>query len=301
MILESPPMKKFLFLLILPLLGAGCMSKPQPPIVNPLVETPDTKVYCQGEGILGSKQIAMEKNEFCIHSNSDEIYFREEKGIKPNTSFDYSFEVVDSSGNVITDFKEIYGKKMQLAIVRADLQEFLHLTPEFNATTKEFMIRNVVIPTDGRYRVIAYFQPTSEKTTVSTYETIAVGDSSKFQFLPPEFPETEKTIGNSTFKMTTNPSPLKAKEDATITVSLTQNGKPVNIDIAKYLPQIGPLFVVKEDELTFIPVPLSAVSASGTNGIAFKINFPMSGNYKVFLDYPLLGARELITNVIEVK
>ncbi len=294
-------MKKLPFLLLLPLLGAGCMSKPQPPIVNPLVETSDTKVYCQGEGILGSKQIAMNQNEYCIHSNSDEIFFREEKGIKPNTSFDYSFEVVDSKGNIITDFKEMYGKKMHLAIVRADLQEFLHVTPEFNATTNKFMMRNVVLPTDGRYRVIAYFAPTAEKSAVSTYETISVGDISKFEFLPPENPETEKTIGNNTFKMTTNPSPLKANQDSTITVSLTQNGKPVNIDVSKYLPQIGPLFVIKQDELTFVPVPQSAVSAAGTNGVSFKINFPMSGNYKVFLDYPLVGTRELITNVIEVK
>lgn len=294
-------MKKLYLLALLPLLGVGCSSKTEVPITNPLVETPETKFYCQGEGIVGTKQVALDKNEYCIRSNADEIYFREEKGIKPNTSFDYSFEVIDSSGNIITDFKEIYGKKMQVAMVRADLQEFVHLTPEFNATTQEFMARNVVLPTDGRYRVIAYFEPASEKAAVSTYETISVGDSSKFQFLPPENPETEKTIGNNTFKMTTNPSPLKANQDATITVSLTQKGKPVNIDVSKYLSLIGPLFVVKEDELTFVPVPQSAISVAGTNGVSFKINFPMSGNYKVFLDLPLPGAKELITNVIEVK
>jgi len=293
-------MKKLFFLLFLPLLGLGCSPKPVP-IVNPLVPDEDTKVYCQGEGILGTKPVEMDETAYCIHSNSDEIFFRNEKGIKPNTSFEYSFEVVDNNGNIITDFQNIYGKKMQLAIVRADLQEFLHLTPEFNATTKKFMMRNVVIPSDGRYRVIAYFQPTGEKNAVSTYETIAVGDISKFEFLPPEFPETEKTIGDNTFKLTTNPSPLKAKQDATVTVSLTQNSKPVNIDVTKYISLIGPLFVIQHDELTFVPVPQTAVSAAGTNGISFQVNFPMSGTYKVFLDYPLVGTSELITNVIEVK
>lgn len=293
-------MKKLYLFLLLPLLGVGCSSKTQPPITNPFVENTETKFYCQGEGILGTKSVSMNEKAYCIHSNSDEIYFREEKGIKANTSFDYSFEILDNNGDNVTDFGTIYGKKMHVIIVRADLHEFFHFTPEFNATTKKFNLNSVVIPHDGRYRVIAYFEPVNGKL-ISTYETISVGDISKFEFLPPEQTQTEKTIGTYTIRMDTNPTPLKANQNSTITVSVTQNGKPVSIDVTKYLSKIGPLFVLKEDELDFVPVPQSAVSAAGTNGVSFKINFPMSGSYKVFLDYPLVGANEEISNVLEVK
>lgn len=283
-------MKKTLFLGLLLLLGVGCGKQNNAPITNPLIPDENAKTFCQGEGILGTKQTENSET-YCVVSD-DKITF------EANAPQNYSFYLVDNIGETLSAIKKNRNATMHVIFVRRDLKEFLHYTPKIDPTTNEFTIENLSFPSEGPYRMIVEFATQKNGIVFSTYKTIVVGDISKYNPTDLKDGIKQATIGSYIITMGSNPDPIVVNQQTTLRFSVEKDKKPFSLSAARLLGNLGQLFIVQEYDLTYVPV--SDVTISG-NALEFTATFPAQGRYKMFFESPLLKDNPPITNTIEVQ
>jgi len=266
---------------------------------NPSHNAATQNGYCTPEGLSGTQPIQSHRS-FCLVSSASSTQYQ------PNTTSTYSFRIVDDMGNTVKDFAVTHTKIMHVIVVRKDLSEFQHVHPDFNATTGEFTLPDLVFPSDGEYRIFADFAPTSAPMgpdgillAVTLDEDVQVGDMAKY--VPQQIGSGERTNTFDGYAVTlaTAPQELVAGQMAHLEFTIEQNGKKVT-DLEQYLGALGHSVILKEGTLDFLHVhPLEQTAQSGT--VTFMATFPEAGKYKVFTQFQRAGKVFTTDFVVSVK
>jgi hypothetical protein len=228
--------------------------------------------------------------------------------LKPGKSGTYAFSIVDEQGNTLKDFATVHEKQMHFIVVRKDLQEFQHIHPDYNAVAGTFTQKNLVISTDGEYRLFADFTPANSQMGpdgmplgATSYQDVAVGDMAKYAPQPIGDTTSSKTFGEYAVSLALTPTPPKTGTEEDLAFKLTRNGSPVT-DLQNYLGALGHSVILSEGDLQFIHGhPTQADISKQTGTVDFMVNFPEAKKYKVFTQFQRDGKVFTTDFVVDVR
>jgi hypothetical protein len=110
------------------------------------------------------------------------------KAYTVNTPSKYSFSIADDQGNTVKNFAVTHTKLMHVIVVRKDLAYFQHVHPEFDQTTGTFILKDLIFPADGMYRIFADFAVNGNQMdamgmsrTTTLNEDVSVGTSTNYK------------------------------------------------------------------------------------------------------------------------
>jgi hypothetical protein len=218
----------------------------------------------------------------------------------------YAFTIIDDQGIILKDFATVHEKLMHFIVVRKDLQQFQHIHPDFDQATGTFTQKDMVIPTDGEYRLFADFTPAGSQMGsngmqlgATEYQDVTVGDMAKYSPQPIGSTEATKTFGEYAVSLT--PSTARTGSEVNLAFKLTRNGTPVT-DLQDYLGALGHAVILSEGDLQFIHGhPTETDLAKQTGTVDFIVNFPEAKKYKVFTQFQRDGKVFTTDFVIDVQ
>jgi len=252
---------------------------------QPLEQAPAGQVFCGPDGRLTSKQPIQSHRSYCILLRSDL------NALKPNTPFRLVFSIIDDRGERLRRFATVHEKQMHLIVVRRDLDNFQHLHPTFNETTREFTLDSVTFPSNGPYRVFADFTPaegqigpSGELLGATPWMDMTVGDTTGFRMQALGAAELRQEIGEYTVGLRTPKRP-SAGDEAMLRFVIERGGQPVT-DLEPYLGALGHAVVLREGDLEFLHAHAVEQKASSQTGeIDIAVHFRMPGRYKAFVQF----------------
>lgn len=224
---------------------------------------------------------------------------------QPNQSSELMFDIRDENNKVLKDFDTVHEKQMHLIVVRKDRAYFQHVHPNFDKNSGMFAITGFKFPTDGEYRVFADFTPTSSqmgpdgmKLAVTSYQDVKVGsgkytkqplganrltsDVNGYQsgfFLAPDDDSAGGGLLGDTFY---------AGQESTLGIYINKDGQPVK-NLQTYLGALGHM-VVLGPNLEFVHAHPQTTDVNDQSGlIIFTLNFPVEGQYKLYLQTQVDG------------
>ena len=224
---------------------------------------------------------------------------------QPNTPTSYVFSIVDEQGNTIKDFATVHEKIMHVIVVRKDLEEFQHVHPDFNTTTGEFTLSNLVFPFGGPYRIFADFTPAGTQMGpdgmplgVTLNEDVVVGNIANYKPKQLAITDSTQTVEGYQVKMSTNTNPIADEETTMVSYEITKDGKPVT-NLETYLGALGHSVVLSENDLEFIHAHALNEDVKKQNGtVDFHVTFPKAGNYKMFTQFQHEGKVMTVSYVV---
>lgn len=241
--------------------------------------------------------------------------------IEPQKSTKITYKIKNDKGEVIKNYEVVHEKIMHFIVVRKDLQNFLHLHPEFNQQTGEFSV-NVTFPTDGPYRIFPDFTPRDDnpqKLPVTVFADINVGDTKNYKAqLVISDKQPNKTVDEYEISYSL-PAILEQQKEVQYSLMVNKNGQPVN-NLDKYLGALGHSVILKADTLDFIHTHAgdkpdmsqgvgmghtseNTMMQNETRGpqIGFTTTLPSSGVYKIFTQFQHEGKVVTTDFVVEAK
>jgi hypothetical protein len=204
----------------------------------------------------------------------------------PSTSARVTFRVLGPDGRPVTGFTTAHQKKLHLIVVRRDLSGFQHVHPVMAADGTWAV--NLDLSRPGQWRMLADFDPDGATGGLVLGTDLAVpGDYSPVAVPGPE-PTT--SVAGFTLRVAGALSPAEAQPVA-FTFGRTAAGQPVALE--PYLGAGGHLVVLREGDLAYAHAhPITGVSdlPGGAAGLAFQVEAPGPGRYRLFLDFKADGA-----------
>jgi hypothetical protein len=187
-------------------------------------------------------------------------------------------------------------------------KEFQHIHPDYNAVAGTFTQKNLVISTDGEYRLFADFTPANSQMGpdgmplgATSYQDVAVGDMAKYAPQPIGDTTSSKTFGEYAVSLALTPTPPKTGTEEDLAFKLTRNGSPVT-DLQNYLGALGHSVILSEGDLQFIHGhPTQADISKQTGTVDFMVNFPEAKKYKVFTQFQRDGKVFTTDFVVDVR
>ncbi len=214
----------------------------------------------------------------CISSNINEVK------LQPNTADEYQFAILDDKNQPIKDFETVHEKQMHVMVVRKDLAYFQHIHPTLDAQTGIWTLDKLTIPTDGPYRLFADFTEGGDKSPITIYEDLNVGDMAKYQKQPMGETKEDKTFGKYQVLIQTEPIVLQASTEAKLIYLFgdAQNGGASLTGLQPYLGAMGHAVILSEN-LDFIHAHAKDDKTLASRGVVeFMATFPKEGKYKIF-------------------
>lgn len=258
-------------------------------------------VYCSTDGTLSGTMPIQSHRSYCIKSDVSETTYTS------NTPSTYSFSIVDDQGNTLKELDIVHEKIMHFIVVRKDLANFQHVHPEFNSATGEFTLSDLVLPSDGEYRLFTDFTPSAsmmdpngEKLPVTISQDVRVGNIANYK--PQSIGDTTnaKIFDGYQLTLITNPVNPTTGSENKITFDIKQDGKPVT-DLEQYLGALGHSVILSEGDLQFIHGhPVEDSSKPQTGKVNFMVSFPEAGKYKVFTQFQRQGKITTTDFVVDV-
>ncbi len=280
--------------------GFVVFNRPSPN--EPVTINNNDKVYCTALGTLSSTQSIQSHRSYCIKTMSDSIYLAQTPEV-------FKFSVIDDQGNTLKVLDVVHEKIMHFIIVRKDLANFQHVHPEFNSTTGEFTLSNLMLPSDGEYRLFADFTPTASqagpdgsKLPVTIFQDVQVGSMANYRPEPMGSAEKSKTFGGYQITLVPQSANVTVGNSVGFDFDIKKDGKPVT-DLEKYLGAMGHTVVLREGDLQFIHAHATQKPEDVQTGkVHFAISFPEAGAYKLFSQFQHKGkiiTSDFVATVIE--
>jgi hypothetical protein len=201
---------------------------------------------------------------------------------------------VEKNGKAFKGFVLDSTKLVHLIVVRKDRSNFQHVHPTYNSKTGMFTMDNFQFPTDGQYRIYANFATTSAHkdamgmiATEAPYVDVNVGDASKVAAQPLGADSQTSTADGLTAMIVSSPNnsstpTFYAGQDGTVEIGITKDGAAFK-NLQEYLGNLGHM-VILGPNLEFIHAhPISGDVNNQTGYIPFMVTFPISGQYKIYL------------------
>lgn len=200
--------------------------------------------------------------------------------VAPSTSARVTFRIMGPDGHPVTGFTTAHEKKLHLIVVRRDLSGFQHVHPTM-ASDGTWSI-NLDLSRPGQWRLFADFDPDGDTAGLVLGTDLAVpGD-----YVPVALPPTDPTTSVDGFSLRTVGalSPANAQPVA-FTIARTAGGA---VGLQPYLGAGGHLVVLREGDLAYAhahPLTPASALAGGAAGLAFQVETPGPGRYRMFLDF----------------
>lgn len=199
--------------------------------------------------------------------------------LDPGRTGEYAFVISGSDGAPVTDFDELHERRMHLIVVRRDAAGFFHVHPELGADGV-WRVR-LTLPAGGIYRVYADFVPTGGPALTLGSDLFAPGD-----FTPVPLPPSRVwEVDGYQIRLD---GELVAGAPSQVLTTVTRDGDPVT-DLEPYLGAFGHLVALRSSDLSYLHVHPDAAAPAPTDrsgpGVAFTVDVPTDGTYRLFLDF----------------
>lgn len=213
----------------------------------------------------------------------------------------------------LTEFDEVHTRPLHLILLSTDLQQFLHLHPDYTGDGR-FELTDAVLPQEGEYVVFADFTPTGDhqqviRTVLKTQDVRPVSTDLAVS-------ETEFVAGPLRFELLL-PDELNADAETLISFHITDAESGADVDtLDEYLGAGGHLVLVDSAAAAYIhthPADHEGSEAGGHGGhgsmamtarygprIEFEANFPAVGLYAMWLQVQYKGEVYTAPFVVEV-
>lgn len=200
----------------------------------------------------------------------------------PGRAGSLSFRITGANGAPFTDFEIRHEKPLHLIVARSDTAEFRHAHPEMSADGTWTVDWTWASP--GTYRVFADFAPADKALAfdgVVLSREFTVGGPARAQPLPP--PADVATVDGYEVRLAGALATHKADE---LRFTITRDGRPVT-DLEPYLGAYAHLVGLEEKTLASMHAhPTGEVGSTPAGpGVAFSVGAPVSGEYRVFLEF----------------
>ncbi len=189
----------------------------------------------------------------------------------------YSFRIVGSGGDTVTDFDTTHERRLHLIVVSRNFVDYHHLHPTQDAAG--VWTADVPALPAGSYRVFADTRPTGgDGITLGTDLAVGNGAGNTDATIAPPPRETTVTIDGYEIEMTGIPE----VGESTLAFFVTHNGEPIVTD--PYLGASGHLVALRAGDLAFLHVHPLGDATPQQPEISFAAEFPTPGTYRLFLD-----------------
>ncbi len=196
---------------------------------------------------------------------------------------EFAFTVTGSDGRPVTAFDVAHERQLHLIVLRRDTTGFQHLHPVLGADGVWRV--PLVLPAGGIYRAYADFVPTGGPALVLGTDLYVPGDFAPVAHPPSRVAQVEgyqvRLDGD-----------LVAGLPSQVFATISRDGAPVT-DLEPYLGAFGHLVTLRVGDLAYLHAhPDSAVPAATDRagpGIAFTVDVPSAGGYRLFLDFQHAG------------
>lgn len=193
--------------------------------------------------------------------------------------------VLGPDGAPVTDYTPTHDKDLHLILVRRDLSGFQHLHPELGPDgVWEVPVR---VPAAGQYQVFADFQPAGRDEAL----TLGADLPAPGLYEPTPLPAASRAATVDGYTVTLD-GDLVPGTSSPLTLTVTKDGAPVT-DLQPYLSAYGHLVALREGDLAYLHVHPDGQPGDGRTNpgprIAFHIEVPSAGSYRLFLDFQHQG------------
>ena len=211
---------------------------------------------------------------------------------------DLSFQILDESGEPVTEYTTAHEKDLHLIAVRTDGAGFQHVHPELDTSTGTWSVP-WTWDEAGTYRVYADFTPAGEEAEGITL-TRAIEVAGDFTPVETEAQTTDEVDG---YTVSLN-GDLTAGTSSELTISVERDGQPVTT-LEPYLGAFGHLVALREGDLSYLHVHAEGdePQAGDTAGpeIRFAAEAPTADRYLLYLDFQVDGQVHTAEFVIDAK
>jgi len=189
---------------------------------------------------------------------------------------EYAFRIVDTHLQPVTGFQDSHERRLHLIVVRRDLTGFQHLHPQMDAggTWRTPM----TLPAAGAWRVFADFRPDGLDRQVILGIDVQVGGD----YAPVPLPGPAATTTVDDYSVIAEGA-LTAGKTSRLTMRLAESGTPVT-SLQPYLGAYGHLVALRAGDLAYLHVHPRESDTAGPE-IAFDVEVPAPGSYRLFLDF----------------
>lgn len=193
-----------------------------------------------------------------------------------DTAESLQFRILNEAGSVVRDFDVQHKRRMHLIIVRPDFQGFQHLHPEQSASGNWTVTADDLLP--GVYRVFADFSSEGESLTLASD-----------LFVPGQFePKPLESVSNTSdagdgYEVTIESPRAIGGGTARTVFEVFRNGRKVD-EVQPYLGADGHLVALRDGDLAFLHAHPEG-EPGGNGPIAFEVNYPTVGRYRLFLQF----------------
>jgi hypothetical protein len=186
------------------------------------------------------------------------------------------FRVTDEAGDTVRDFDVEHERRMHLIVVRRDFAGFQHLHP----AQEEDGSWSVDIPglEPGVHRVFADFSSGGTSVTPATDVFVPGG------FVPEELPEPASVAdAGDGYAVAIDSADLHAGETVPVRFTVSRDGEELE-GVEPYLGADGHLVALREGDQAFLHTHPEG-EAGGSGPIAFDVEYPSAGRYRLFLQF----------------
>lgn len=207
----------------------------------------------------------------------------------PNKSINWTFQIVDDDGAIVTDFEEAHGERSHLIVVRRDLTRFQHLHPELEPDGM-WRVNGFTLPDPGVYRAFVDIVVAGHPVTLG-FDLFASGSA-----------DTEARLESSRqdlvdgYEVELLTDEVTAGEPTQLPFAVRRGGEPVT-RLNRYLGARGHLVALREGDLAYLHVhPEETAPDSGR--VNFGAQFPTPRQYRLFLQTKPNG--DLLTTQFDI-
>ena len=197
----------------------------------------------------------------------------------------FAFRITGPDGVPVTAFDVSHEQRLHLIVVRRDTTGFRHLHPEMDAAGTWRV--PLAVDAGGVYRAFADFVPTGGAPVTLGVDLFAAGE-----FAPVVHPESRaSTVDGYTVTLAGDLVPGTASP---VVLTVSRDGAPVT-DLQPYLGAYGHLVALRQGDLAYLAVqPITSAPPAPTDragpGVAFTVDVPSTGAYRLFAEFVHGGA-----------
>lgn len=193
----------------------------------------------------------------------------------------YRFRIVDEQGDTVRDFDEEHARRMHLIAVGRDFSAFQHLHPEQLADGSWSARMDLRRP--GAYRAFADFATEGRSLTLAA-DLLVAGD---YRPAPLPGPSRRADAGDG-YEVALDSAEPRPGAATLVEFTVSRDGRELD-GVEPYLGADGHLVALREHDQAFLHTHPEG-EAGGNGPIAFRVEYPTPGRYRIYLQFKHRGA-----------
>lgn len=222
-------------------------------------------------------------------SQSGYTFAIDDVAFTPGVAQRFSFRILGPGGDALTAYDTRHQRDLHLIVTSDDLADYQHVHPELGPdgtwTTK------LALPRAGEYRAYADFAPAGAQPMTLGLDLTVAG------LLDPQPLPAPTSIAMVDGYEVRLQGAISAGSESDLVFRVQHGGAPVN-DLEPYLGAYGHLVAIRAADHAYLHV--HPTPASSPQAVAFAIEAPSPGAYRLFLDFQHGGVVRTAAFTIDV-